>query len=143
MNTNKKNISTPIKSIMIAPCGMNCSICAAHLREKKKCLGCRGDDKNKPIGCLNCKIKNCDELAKNKPKFCYMCKNFPCTRLKQLDKRYRTKYGMSMLSNLESIKELGIRAFVRNEKGRWRCSNCQGTICVHRDVCIHCGQNRR
>jgi uncharacterized radical SAM superfamily Fe-S cluster-containing enzyme len=26
---------------LIAPCGMNCSICSAYLREKNKCPGCR------------------------------------------------------------------------------------------------------
>ncbi len=29
---------------IIAPCGMNCSICMAYLRGKNKCPGCRGID---------------------------------------------------------------------------------------------------
>ena len=44
--------------------------------------------------------------------FCGECAAFPCRRLRQLDLRYRTKYGMSMLANLEAIRTFGIRKFV-------------------------------
>ena len=39
---------------------------------------------------------------------------------------------MSMIENLENIRVLGIRKFVNNEKVRWACSECGGTICVHK-----------
>jgi hypothetical protein len=55
-----------------------------------------------------------------------------------LDKRYRTKYGMSMIENLNNIENLGIRQFVRNEIERWRCPECGGMICVHKPACIYC-----
>jgi len=32
------NTKSYINSSLIAPCGMNCGICMAFLREKKKCL---------------------------------------------------------------------------------------------------------
>ncbi len=58
------------------------------------------------------------------------CENYPCRRLKNLDKRYRTKYGMSMLENLEFIRENGVRKFVKREQKRWKKD---GQIyCVHR-----------
>jgi len=107
-----------MKSSLIAPCGMNCGICMAYLREKKKCPGCRGSNENKSFSCTNCKIKNCDELNKNNLKFCFKCKKFPCERIKHLDKRYRTKYNMSMIENLKNIKKFGLREFVKNEKIR-------------------------
>jgi hypothetical protein len=129
-----------MKSSLIAPCGMNCGICMAYLREKKKCPGCRGSNENKSFSCANCKIKNCIELNKNNLKFCFKCKKFPCERIKYLDKRYRTKYNMSMIENLENIKKLGLREFVKNEKIRWTCSQCGGTICVHRGYCYNCGK---
>lgn len=47
---------------------------------------------------------------------------------------------MSMLENLKSIEDNGIRAFVRNEKVRWSCPGCGGILCVHRDVCVDCGK---
>ncbi|WP_066688246.1 DUF3795 domain-containing protein [Christensenella intestinihominis] len=121
---------------MIAPCGMNCELCVSRQRKKKKCPGCRGGDGNKPAGCVNCVIRNCVSLPKSG--FCYDCER-RCARLKSLDKRYRTKYGMSMLENLEDISESGIEAFVRREEKRWMCPSCGATLCVHRDVCLSCG----
>jgi len=129
-----------MKSSLIAPCGMNCGICMAYLREKKKCPGCRAADTNKTITVIRCKIKNCPELNKNNLKICVKCKKFPCERIKHLDKRYRTKYNMSMIENLENIKKLGVREFIKNEKIRWACSQCGGTICVHRGYCYTCGK---
>jgi hypothetical protein len=62
--------------------------------------------------------------------------------LKHLDKRYRTKYEMSMIENLGNIKNFGIRKFLKNEDVRWTCSQCGGTICVHKKYCIDCGKNK-
>ena len=130
------------KSSLIAPCGGNCGICLAYLREKNKCPGCRAADTNKAITVLRCKIKNCEVIQKGKVKYCFGCDNFPCKNLKHLDKRYRTKYNMSMIENLENIKKFGIREFVKNEKIRWACSQCGGTICVHRGYCYNCGKQK-
>jgi len=131
-----------INAGLIAPCGMDCGICMAYLREKNKCPGCHGSDENKSPSCVRCRIKNCANLRKKRTRFCFDCDRFPCDRLKHLDKRYRTKYAMSMIENLEDIRSLGIRQFVRNEKIRWACSECGGIICVHRWCCYKCGKKR-
>ncbi len=136
------NSKLSMKSSLIAPCGMNCGICIAYLREKKKCPSCRVFDKDEPVSIAKCKIKTCNELKNNNLKFCFKCKNFPCERMKHLDKRYRTKYNMSMIENLDYIKKFGIREFVKNEKIRWTCSQCGGTICVHRGYCYNCGKQK-
>ena len=122
---------------LIAPCGMNCGLCLAYLREKNTCGGCNSEDKNKPQSCIKCSIKNC-EHSKEKT-YCFECDTFPCKRLKQLDKRYREKYGMSMIENLENIKKNGIQNFVKKERKRWACPDCNGVICVHRGWCSDCG----
>jgi hypothetical protein len=129
-----------LKTSLIAPCGMNCGICLGYLREKDKCPGCRGIDVHKPAYCVQCRIKNCKHIQNPKPGFCFQCEKFPCARLKQLDKRYRTRYNMSMLENLENIREFGIRQFVATEKVRWACPDCGGAICVHRGYCYSCGK---
>ena len=129
-----------MNSLLIAPCGINCSICIAYLRDKNKCPGCRLFNKNEPITIARCKIKNCNELNKNNLRFCFKCKNFPCERIKHMDKRYRTKYYISTIENLKNIKKFGLREFVKNEKIRWTCSHCGGTICVHRGYCFTCGK---
>ena len=131
-----------IKSDLIAPCGMNCALCMARLlRKNNHCPGCRGDDTEMAQTCVNCIIRNCDNLKATRSKYCSeRCEEYPCRRLRDLDKRYRTKYHMSMIENLENIDKTGIRAFVRDEKVRWACSECGGIICVHRGNCSACGK---
>ncbi|MFA5054841.1 MAG: DUF3795 domain-containing protein [Dehalococcoidia bacterium] len=122
---------------LIAPCGMNCGVCMAYLREKNRCPGCRGNDTDKPISCVRCKIINCETLAKSKSKFCFECEK-RCARLKQLDKRYRTKYGMSMIENLEFIRDKGMDKFLRWQAEKYKCPKCGGVICVHNKKCYDC-----
>jgi hypothetical protein len=124
---------------LIAPCGMNCGICRAYLRKERKCPGCHGEDTLKAASCVKCIIRNCEMIQASQSKFCYECEKYPCIRLKQLDKRYRTKYAMSMIENLGNIKSIGLSAFVENEKERWRCPKCGGMICVHKGYCLDCG----
>jgi catechol 2,3-dioxygenase-like lactoylglutathione lyase family enzyme len=123
---------------LIAPCGMNCALCLAFLRDKNKCCGCWGDNKGKPYHCTICAIKNCDELKSAKSNFCFDCPKYPCKRLKQLDKRYREKYKMSMVANLDYIKADGIEKFVKTEIERWTCTSCGHVVCVHRGHCLNC-----
>ena len=124
---------------LIAPCGMNCGLCIGHIREKKPCGGCfKIDDENKPKQCRSCSIVNCDFLAKTESGFCYECEKYPCTRLKRLDKRYKTKYGMSMIENLSYIKKYGLENFLKNEEIRWTCHKCGAGLSVHRDYCLNC-----
>jgi len=136
MNSSKNDL-------LIAPCGMNCSVCMAYLRSGNKCLGCRLVDASKPKTRTQCKIKTCPSLHEGDTGFCYQCEKFPCDRLKHLDKRYRTKYNMSMIDNLEFLKKSGIEKFIKSENKRWTCSKCNGTICVHKGYCISCGELRR
>ncbi len=130
-----------IQPDLIAPCGMNCGICLGYLRDKNPCSSCRDTEGYKPSQCSNCIIINCDKLKETASGFCYECEDFPCKRLKQLDKRYRTKYNMSMLENLEYIRTKGLDSFVKNEAERWKCNQCGGVICVHRGYCLTCNNN--
>lgn len=131
-----------MKTELIAPCGMNCGICIAHLRDRNKCPGCNADNTSKPKTRLQCKIKICPQLLKNKAQYCGSCQNFPCSRLKQLDKRYRSKYGMSMIDNLQKIGDIGLSGFVQEEVKRWTCSECGHILCVHKETCLNCGGKR-
>ena len=128
---------------LIAPCGMNCGICLGHMREKNVCPGCSSKSNNKPSYCTRCSIYNCDLRKKMNIKYCFSCSRYPCRRLRDLDKRYRSKNGMSMIHNLENIRKYGIRKFVREEKEKWKCVNCGSLLCVHRNFCLSCGAERK
>lgn len=127
---------------LIAPCGLNCGLCLAYLRTKNHCHGCRGEDHGIPAYCRKCIIRNCELLSQTKSKFCYECEKYPCKRLKQLDKRYRTRYHVSLLENLEFIKNKGADKFLTVEKERWTCPECGATLCVHRGFCLNCKASR-
>lgn len=111
---------------LIAPCGMDCGVCRAYLRENNPCHSCRQAQKNKPKTRANCKIRNC---SKRKGDYCCNCDEFPCERLEHLDERYRTSYGMSEIENLKFIKEHGIEKFVKSQRQKYQSS--KGTLCVH------------
>ena len=142
MEESETRHPTSLTAILIAPCGMNCGLCSGYLRGKKQCPGCHGEEENKPTYCIVCRNKTCEELAASEEEFCYTCAKFPCARLRQLDKRYRTKYGMSMIENLEMIHEIGVDEFVTRERRRWMCTECGGLICVHKENCMTCGHAR-
>ena len=127
----------------ISPCGMNCGICIAFFgytttgkKRKHPCSGCR----SRKSDCAFIK-KDCDKLSTKQIEYCFECTDFPCEKLKKLDNRYRTKYGMSMIENLEYIQKNGISKFVENERERWKCSKCGEVICVHNRKCYSCEIN--
>jgi hypothetical protein len=113
---------------LIAPCGINCGVCLGYLREKNRCHGCREAEQNEPATRYNCVIRNC----KKRGEFCSPkeCDNFPCARLKRLDKRYRERYDMSELENLKMIREEGIEAFLKDQEKKYLSP--EGVYCVHR-----------
>jgi hypothetical protein len=113
-----------INKDLIASCGMNCGVCRAYLREKNHCPGCNYGPEMK--SCLHCFIRQCD---KRKGDFCFSCAEFPCQKLKHLDKRYRTKYDMSEIGNLENIRDNGIEKFVESQEKKY--ISFRGIKCVH------------
>ncbi|MFH2039893.1 MAG: DUF3795 domain-containing protein [Chloroflexota bacterium] len=127
------------KKDLVAPCGINCRLCYAFIREKNHCPGCRGDDFLKMKSCLACKIKNCEKFKERNYQYCFECDDFPCSRLKHLDKRYRTKYGTSVIENLDSIKNNGVNEFVISDQAKWTCPECGGMLCMHKPECFSCG----
>jgi hypothetical protein len=133
---------------LIAPCGMNCSLCIAYMFNKydlnkegfhrKYCPGCIDRGKN----CTFYLGKKCDLIATGKIRFCYECDTFPCDGLKRLDKRYKTKYNLSMIDNLNYIKENGMEQFIAKEKNKWKCSDCGDLICCHNGLCLNCNVDK-
>lgn len=132
-----------MKEVLIAPCGMNCGICISYLAMKNN-LNRQGFQKAYCEGCLprgkNCLHMGdqCEILGKGYVRFCFECKDFPCKRLKILDKRYHTKYHMSMIENLKAIQEDGIDDFLSKEEMKWRCPECGNMICCHNGLCLNC-----
>ena len=126
---------------------MNCAVCSGYLAYQNDvkskgirmpyCIGCRPRDKK----CAFLK-KSCSLLLNGNVEYCYECNDFPCERLSHIDKRYRTYFRMSVIENLESIKTNGIKRFLENEEGKWRCPRCGGVVCCHNGVCFNCSLDK-
>ncbi len=134
-------------SDLIAPCGMNCGLCKAYIaythgvpRVRGKvtyCAGCIPRAKNCYV------IRSCKKLSKHQNQSCVQCETMPCEKLAHLDKRYRERYGMSMVENLKELKEQGMDEFLKSQAGKYRCPDCGDVICVHDSKCYSCGYKRK
>jgi rubrerythrin len=63
----------------------------------------------------------------------------PCKNLDHLDKRYRERYGMSMIENLKLLKAKGMDEFLVSQAEKHRCPSCGDVVCVHDGKCYSCG----
>jgi hypothetical protein len=131
-------------SELVAPCGMNCGICKAYLAYSRgvprkrgsvtHCSGCRPRDKN-------CFIKRgCSKLSKNQVRFCYECEQMPCANLDRVDRRYRLRYAMSMVSNLRELEEKGMESFLKTQAAKYKCPVCGDVTSVHDGKCYVCNR---
>ncbi len=135
---------TNISQELIAPCGMNCGICSSYLAYKNNlkgkgftnCIGCRA--RNKQCAFLKKRCKDDLKLLKGKIQFCFECNCYPCEALNGLDNRYRQRFGMSMIDNLNEIKSKGIDYFIENQEIKYRCKKCGNFISVHSKKCFVC-----
>lgn len=89
---------------MLAPCGMNCMVCYKHCNHKKPCPGCLKGDAAKPEHCRKCAIKSC--VGEKGLALCHHCHQYPCKLIKNLEKTYRKRYGVSLMANSAMAAEL-------------------------------------
>lgn len=134
-----------MRTDLIAPCGMNCSICIGFFgytmsgkQRKIKCIGCKPSGKS----CAHLK-KYCKKLTSNEIEYCYQCSDFPCKQLQKLDNNYRERFDMSMVENLAFIKENGMEPFLQKQEEKYTCPICGGVICVHNGTCYSCDTIRK
>ncbi len=131
---------------LVAPCGMNCSVCSRYLARKYDvnrkglsmpyCAGCRPRDKKCAFQ------KRCDLLRNNKVRFCFECSSFPCGNLEPLDARYQKHYHTSFIENLTLIKQHSLAAFMERENAKWLCVQCGAALCCHNGICYNCSVDR-
>ena len=129
----------------MAPCGMNCALCANYLAYNSlpktsphtmpRCKGCRPRGKQ----CAYIK-KSCGKLGPGMLNYCYECEGFPCAHLVHLDERYRKNYAYSMIDTLLDIKSNGAEAVLKAQRERHQCPRCGGVICIHNGKCYTCDE---
>ncbi len=139
----RKGNDTMFTADMIAPCGLDCSLCAMALKKTDPCPGCSGPDENKPDFCANrCGIILCRKRKENGYRFCDECPDYPCGDVMEKENRYTSKYPLreSPLENLRRIREAGMEAFLEQERRTWTCGQCGSPVSVHTGICSGCGR---
>ena len=130
------------KADMVAPCGLDCNICAQALMETNPCQGCNGPDDHKPAFCAkHCEIILCRKRRENGYQYCDECPDYPCVDVMEKEDRYTTQYPHreSPLENLKMIREKGMDAFLAYERQHWTCPDCGSPFSVHHKTCHTCG----
>lgn len=135
-----KEQDTTIK--MFAPCGMNCTVCYKHCRKEhrhKPCGGCLNENEQATAHCRKCGIRDC--VQTKGIAYCFQCFEFPCQRIKNLDRNYNRNYGENLIENSEIAREKGILYFIDAHTRCHRCADCGGIISLHDSICSKCGKN--
>ena len=128
---------------MIAPCGLDCSLCKKALVKENPCPGCNGPDEHKPPFCRErCGIILCEKRINNHYQYCDECPDYPCADVMEKENRYTSAYPRkeSPLNNVRLIRTIGIEAFLEKERKEWSCRACGGPVCVHSGLCSVCGE---
>ena len=136
----KSNLFT---SAMVAPCGLDCSLCKRALAETDPCPGCHGPDENKPEFCSRkCGIILCRKRLENGYTFCDECPDYPCEDVREKETRYTSKYPLyeSPAENLRDIRKFGLECFLENQRSKWTCGECGEAVPVHTGICTGCGK---
>ena len=136
----KSNLFT---AAMVAPCGLDCSLCKRALAETDPCPGCHGPDENKPEFCSRkCGIILCRKRLENGYTFCDECPDYPCEYVREKETRYTSKYPLyeSPAENLRDIRKFGLECFLENQRSKWTCGECGEAVPVHTGICTGCGK---
>ena len=127
---------------MIAPCGLDCSLCSMAQSKVNPCPGCNGPEEHKFFYCSQiCGIMKCAKFKANRYRFCDECPDYPCEDVMEKENRYMGDYPLreSPLQNLKRIREAGMETFLAEERAKWSCRECSGAVSVHTGLCSNCG----
>ena len=127
---------------MLAPCGLDCSLCQRAQDPERPCPGCNREGEYKPEFCsARCGIVRCERRLANGWRFCDVCPGFPCADVMEKENRYTAQYPLreSPLENLSHVRKAGMDAFLDAQRRQWTCRACGGPVCVHTGRCGKCG----
>ena len=91
--------------------------------------------------CQRCNIRLCAANKQNDSR-CTDCEELPCYRITNLINMGRYLHRKEYLPNLEKIREMGAKEWVKYEEERWRCPQCGLPMSWYDAECTGCGAKR-
>jgi hypothetical protein len=145
--------SEKVDKKLAAVCGLYCEACSWFIattedperlkrlaaqsqfsEQESKCYGCRSE-KRLPY-CEKCKMFVC--AIEQGFAFCSECEGYPCEDLKQFQAARPHRIGVWV--NLEQIKAVGYKQWLKEIKGNYSCPRCQTINSAYDLKCRQCGE---
>jgi hypothetical protein len=145
--------SEKVDNKLAAVCGLYCGACSWFIattedperlkrlaaqsqfsEQESKCYGCRAE-KRLPY-CEKCKMFAC--AIEQGFAFCSECEGYPCEDLKQFQGAWPHRIGVWV--NLEQIKSVGYKQWLKEIKGNYTCPRCQTINSAYDLKCRKCGE---
>ena len=128
--------------VLNAYCGLYCGACPILLNTRagataEQCHGCKSEQ---PTGyCVVCGIKACAQGRGHA--FCNECPEYAhCALMHNFLQAANWPYQQAVARNMESIRQLGISAWLEAQERRWRCASCEAAHSWWDETCPKCGQ---
>lgn len=130
-----------------AYCGLYCGACCSMITHEKQrgdnsALQCVTDDKELPCeGCRAQYQQNCEFVRCNKAhgtESCAFCPEFPCEMLVKFQND-EWEHHQKVLDNLRRIREIGVEAWLAEQKEYWKCPACGFRTQWYQKKCTNCG----
>lgn len=133
-------------------CGLYCGACPRFLASENDTLEQLAAEKNTTpdlIRCHGCKsavvsgwcaICNLKQCARSKGlEFCDDCDQYPCADLQGFINDLNYPYHSLVPQDLQTIRQKGLDAWLREQNVRWRCPACGTKYSWHTTTCPTCG----
>lgn len=127
-------------------CGLFCGACSSMLLHEKNegdagladfnceyeeepCAGCASGCNQDCEYILCCKAHEADT--------CAFCSEFPCKLIQNFSKD-EWPHHIEVLDNLSRMKDIGVEAWIEEQKQRWSCPNCGARTHWYQSTCRNC-----
>lgn len=128
-------------------CGLYCGACSSKLLHDKA----MGDNELKDFqveyqdspcaGCASGVNPDCEFVICNQThgtQCCAFCAEFPCPMIIKFSQD-EWAHHIDVIDNLKRIKEIGIDAWLAEQKQQWSCPQCGSRTHWYQSKCCHCG----
>ncbi len=131
----------------LSQCGLYCGACSSMLLHDKS----MGDvdltdfeveyEESPCAGCASGANSTCEFIICNQEhgtECCAFCNEFPCEMIVKFSAD-EWAHHVDVLDNLKRIKEIGIDAWLGEQKKQWSCATCGSRTHWYQSKCRHCG----